>query len=244
MRGERSTSGNRASRRSASHVTKRLARLVTIAAALLLLAGSTASASDYAIGSDAKSITVDQAIHPGQTVKLPVFGIYNKGTKQASYEMAVVAVGKADAVDSSWVDFSPRTFSLDPGAVTKVTVTVFVPSGARPGTYQALLAGSIVGTGGSNVNMSVGIGPMLTIRVAQGWWLSAGWYAFAGFFERSAPWSYFGAIVACLAIVSGVLALLSRRSARRARHSRRSLRATAGSAASPGEGDEGVPGSA
>ena len=62
--------------------------------------------------------------------------------------------------------------------------------------------------------MSVGIGPMLTIEVAQGWWLSTAWYRFADFFQSSAPWSYFGAIVAVLAVLAVIFALLGRRSAR------------------------------
>ena len=198
-------------------LARRLACLAGIAMVFLSASVASASATDYAIGSDAKSIKVDQAIHPGQTVTLPAFGIYNKGTKPADYVMAVVAAGKTDGINPSWITFSPRTFSLDPGGAAKVQATVFVPSGALPGTYKALLAGRIVDPGGSGVTMSVGIGPMLTIQVAKGWWLSAGWYAFSGFFGRSAPWSYLGSIVVVFAVIAAILALLSRKSARRAR---------------------------
>ncbi len=197
---------------------RRLACVVVAAVVLLSLAAPRASASDYVIASDAESITVDQAIHPGQTVTLPAFGIYNKGTKRADYEMVVVAVDKAGGLDATWVEFSPRTFSLDPGGVSKISASVVIPSDTRPGTYRALLAGRVVNPGGSDVQMSVGIGPMLTMEVAGGWWLSAAWYKFTDLFDRSAPWSYFGAIVVALAILAVVLALLSRRSARLGRH--------------------------
>ena len=198
-------------------IAKRLACLAVVALACLSISAPMASATDYAIGSDAESIKVNQAIHPGQTVTLPAFGIYNKGTKSANYEMAVVAAGKTGGIDPSWVTFTPRTFSLAPGGTTKIQVTVFVPSGARPGAYKALLAGRIVDPGGTGVKMSVGIGPMLSIQVAKGWWLSAGWYRLTGFFGRSAPWSYLGSIVAVLAIIAIILALLSRRTSRRGR---------------------------
>ena len=198
-------------------IAQRIACLAVLAMVFLCLAAPMASATDYAIGSDAESITVDQAIHPGQTVTLPVFGIYNKGAKPVGYEMSVVAIGKTGGVDASWVQFSPRTFSLDPGGVKKVNVAIFVPSGARPGTYRALLAGRIVSTGGPDVKLSAGIGPMLTIQVAGGWWLSAAWYTSTGFFQRSSPWSYFGSIVAILALIAVILGLLNKRSARRGR---------------------------
>jgi hypothetical protein len=201
---------------------RRLACVAVAAVVLLSMAAPEAWASDYVIASDAESITVDQAIHPGQTVTLPSFGIYNKGTKRADYEMVVVAVDKAGGLDATWVEFSPRTFSLDPGGVSKISATVVVPSDTRPGTYRALLAGRVVNPGGSDVQMSVGIGPMLTMEVAGGWWLSAAWFKFTDLFQRSAPWSYFGAIVAALAILAVVLALISRRSARLSRDGRSS----------------------
>ena len=90
----------------------------------LSLAAPKALATDYAIGSDAESINVDQAIHPGQTVTLPVFGIYNKGTKPANYEMAVVAVGKDDGLDTSWVAVRPAHLQPRPGRSHKIKVTV------------------------------------------------------------------------------------------------------------------------
>jgi hypothetical protein len=191
--------------------------VAVVAVVFLSLGAQTAAASEYVIASDAESITVDQAIHPGQKVTLPVFGIYNKGTKRADYEMVVVAVDKAGGIDPSWVEFDQRTFGLDPGGVSKITATVAVPSDTPPGTYRALLAGRIVAPGGSGVQMSAGIGPMLTVQVAGGWWLSAAWYGFADLFQRSAPWSYLGSIVVALAILAAIFALLSRRAARRGR---------------------------
>ena len=201
-------------------IGQRLACLAVVAMVFLSVPSATAWATDYAVGSDAASIKVDQAIQPGQTVTLPVFGIYNKGTKPANYEMTAVAVGKTDGIDPSWVKFDPRTFGLNPGGVTKVKVTVLVPSGARAGTYKALLAARIVDPGGSGVKMSVGIGPMLTVQVAKGWWLSAAWHRVADFFQGSAPWSYFGGIVAVLAILAVVLTLLGRKSRRLSPNSR------------------------
>jgi len=185
---------------------KRFALSAAVAVAFVLWTGAAASATDHVIASDAESITVDQAIEPGQSVTLPVFGIYNKGTMPADYEMVVVAIASAQGVDASWVDFSPRTFSLDPGGVGRITATVYIPSGALPGTYQALLASRLVNPGGSGVAMSVGIGPMLTFEVAEGSPLSAAWYRVTGFFSRHAPWSYFGSIVLALAALAGVAA--------------------------------------
>ena len=188
---------------------------VSLGVVLFCLPASTASASDYAIGSDAKSITVDQAVHPGQSVTLPSFGIYNNGTKPANYQMTVVSVGAKDRLDPSWVTLEPKEFSLEPGGKSTITATISVPADARPGTYRALLAGRLVSKGHASVTMSVGIGPMVTIQVASGWWLSAAWFRTEGFFRGHAPWSYLGTGVAVLAFFAGVLGLVDRRLRRR-----------------------------
>lgn len=194
--------------------TPRIALPTIVVMALLLGGGSAASATDQVIASDAESITVDQAVESGQSVTLPAFGIYNKGTSRADYEMVVVAIGGTHGVDPLWVEFNPHTFSLDPGGVTNITTTVHIPSGALPGRYQALLAGRLVNPIGSEVTMSVGIGPMLTFQVAEGSPLSATWYRITGFFPRHAPWSYFGSIVLALAALALIVALQSRRATR------------------------------
>jgi hypothetical protein len=193
---------------------QRLTLSAAVAVAFLLWAGTAASATDQVIASDAESITVDEAIGPGQSVTLPVFGIYNKGTSRADYEMVAVAIDSTQRVDASWVDFDPRTFSLGPGGVGRITTTIHIPSGAPPGRYQVLLAARLEDSPGSGVTMSVGIGPMLTFEVAEGSPLSAGWSSVAGFFPRHAPWSYFGSIVMASAVLAMILALRGRRAAR------------------------------
>jgi hypothetical protein len=82
--------------------------------------------------------------------------------------------------------------------------------------------------------MSVGIGPMLTLEVAEGSWLSAAWYKVSGFFPRHAPWSYFGSIVVALAVLAMVLTLRSRRAGRVGQGSRRRPRGSTGRAVSEG----------
>ena len=99
----------------------------------LCLPLSTSSATDYSIGSDARSITVDQALHPGQTVTLPDFGIYNQGTKPADYQMAVVALSADGGIDPSWVGFQPEEFSLQPGEMSRITASISVPKTQRLG---------------------------------------------------------------------------------------------------------------
>jgi hypothetical protein len=182
---------------------------------LLCAFASTAFATDYAVGSDAKRITVDQAVHPGQRVTLPSFGIYNQGTKPAHYQMTVVAIDGAEGIDPTWVSFEPKEFSLQPGEVSRITATITVPDGARAGTYQALLAGRLASRGQASVGMSVGIGPLVTVRVASGWWLSAAWYKTTGAFNDTAPWSYLGGVVIVLGLLAAGLALLQRRLRRR-----------------------------
>jgi hypothetical protein len=200
--------------------TRRMACVILGAMLVLCLFAAKAQAADYVVGSDAESITVDQAIHPGQTVRLPTFGIYNRGTKDADYQMTVVVVGKDGGLDASWVSFSPSTFALGSGGAKKISASISIPSGTRPGTYRALLAGRIIDPGGSGVKMSVGIGPMLTIHVEDGWWLATVWYRVSGFFHGFAPWSYFGVIVALLAAIAAALTLVNRKSARSAQVAR------------------------
>jgi len=188
---------------------------VGLALVLTSASVSTALATDYAVGSDAKRITVDQAVHPGQSVALPAFGIYNKGTKAASYEMTVVAIGAKDGLAASWVSFDPQEFQLEPGEQSRITATIKIPSGTPAGTYQALLAGRMVAKSQASVGMSVGIGPLVTVRVASGWWLSAAWYRTTALYDSATPWSYFGTAIVILALAAAAIALIQWRSRRR-----------------------------
>jgi hypothetical protein len=148
-------------------------------------------------------------------VALPTFGIYNQGTKAASYEMTVVAIGAKDRLAASWVSFDRQEFQLEPGEQSRITATIKIPSGTPAGTYQALLAGRMLSKSQASVGMSVGIGPLVTIRVASGWWLSAAWYRTTALYDSAAPWSYLGTAIVILALAAAVIALVQWRSRRR-----------------------------
>ena len=77
------------------------------------------------------------------------------------------------------------------------------------------MAGRLAAPDGSGVAMSVGIGPLVTVEVASGQWALAGWSAVAQFFQKNSPWSYFGLVVAVLALAAGALALVERKLRRR-----------------------------
>jgi len=194
--------------------------LLCVAASLSILLGWGGShpvmAADYALGCDAQSIEMNETVHPGQTFVLPSFKLYNKGTVPATYEMTVVPDGETNALDASWVEFTPRTFSLDPQMAGEVIVRIRIPSGAEPGMYRALLAGRLLTPTAGNVQMRIGIGPMFMMEVSRGSWLSTGVYTVAAFFTGHAPWSYFTIIAALLMVAAGLMVVRRMRSAARA----------------------------
>jgi len=165
--------------------------------AALLVSPEKSLATDYVLGCDAESITLDHPVHPGQTIKLPSFNLHNKGTKAAQYQMKVVADGATKRMDAEWVVFSPSSLALDPQEAGRVEVTIKIPRDAELGTYRALLAGRLVSQAAGDVQMSIGVGPMLTMEVTRGSWVSTAKGAVGSFFTNNSPWWYF----ACLAVV-------------------------------------------
>jgi hypothetical protein len=108
---------------------------------------------------------------------------------------------------SSWFTFSPAEFRLEPGETQPVTMTLTIPTGARPDDYGALLSAQLAPEGeGAEVGAAAGARLEFTVKpsnLLQAWQLKT-----ETFFRDNAPWSY---LVPTLVGVLAVGAWFSRR---------------------------------
>lgn len=97
--------------------------------------------ADSGVGVGTARIILPDTLPTGNNYKLPDIVVYNTGSEVSSYEMAVTLnEHQAELKPStSWVNFSPRQFTLAPGEVQLVAPTLIIPAEAKSGSYYSYL---------------------------------------------------------------------------------------------------------
>lgn len=93
------------------------------------------------MGVDLAEIKVDEALRPGEVYQLPTVGVVNTGDQAGSYEAAITHVRhQTEPMPyAGWFQLEPRNFDLEPGASTRVAVSLRLPVDAREGDYTVLI---------------------------------------------------------------------------------------------------------
>ena len=99
------------------------------AAIALSIARPPNAAADQGVRIDAGRISLDAQVLPGNTYHLPALGVSDPGDQGASYSMHVGMLEGAKVAEASWFEFSPASFTLNPGQTQRVTVTLRIPTG-------------------------------------------------------------------------------------------------------------------
>ncbi len=178
-------------------------RLGLVAATILLFASAALAArADQGVAVDLGRIAVDEELSKGGTYQLPVMGVTNPGDQTTRYRMGLSYFeGQTEEKPpEDWFTFSPAEFDLEPGKTQPVSISLRIPTGARPADYLALLQSSVAVSGeGAQVGLAAGARLTFTVKpstLLEAWTLRA-----RGEFDDLKPWSYLvpAAIVALLA---------------------------------------------
>lgn len=169
---------------------RRLLFISTIAAALLFLQVTAASA-DRGVALDLGRLDIAQTLMPGGGYTLPPIGVRNPGDVATTYRLLVthVADQSGKIVPESWLHFSPATVTLKPGETKKIAARLSLPTGADPGSYEALLAAQIV-TEGKGAQVGAAAAAKLDFKVKSATLLGAWWYRIRTFLSGNTPWTW------------------------------------------------------
>lgn len=161
-----------------------------------------AATADKGVAVDLGIIYVQERLSRGGTYELPVIGVRNPGTETTTYEMGVSHVQGQDGrpVPEGWLDFEPDKLTLDPGQTAPVSVTLDIPSGARPDDYEALLTAQVAPEGeGTTIGAAAATRLQFEVKpsnLLQAWQLEA-----QTWFKDHQPWTTLAPLVAMLALV-------------------------------------------
>ena len=179
----------------------KLALLVILALLAVLLTGGLAYAQ-VGVGVNLGKISVDEPLMPGGSYRLPSVGVINSGTVTSDYEMEVSYHHQQKELmpSAEWVEFDPKTFTLEPGQSRPVAVTLNIPVGAKPGDYFAYLEVHPVAKEGG-VAIGIAAATKLYFSVKPANIVSAVTSRVSTFFEANAPFSWVGLGVLFLIVV-------------------------------------------
>ena len=155
------------------HLRGLLGALAPAVLAGALVAVPQAAQASIGVGIQAGAVRLSGVAHPGQSVALPGVSVVNSGTHPESIRLSVqrISKGPGRTVPASWIQFGAPVVRLAPKHATRVSLTLVVPAGAKPGAYLS----DVVATGTSAEQASAGhaslgaaAATLLVFRVAPG----------------------------------------------------------------------------
>jgi hypothetical protein len=132
-------------------VTRLTAAVLATAAVAITIAGSAVSAAvDGAVRAevavagkgrplDVRWIRVVDGLSPGESYRLPAFGIRNHRSSRTAYRLVVCAAQAERRPPRRWLHFVPAAVVIDAGRSRAVGVRLELPDDAEPGLYAVVL---------------------------------------------------------------------------------------------------------
>lgn len=182
-----------------------------LAVALLVLACLAFPASALAsvgVGVGTGRISIKEDIKAGSIYNLPPITVFNTGTENATYTMAVTLNEKQPELkpDPKWFTFSPQQFTLTPNQSQTVVPTFHPPLVTPPGAYFAYLEAhpdQTVQQGATAVGVAAATKLSFTVK-ASNIFLSI-LYRLVALYKQFRPWSQVVVIAAGAGLVLFVL---------------------------------------
>lgn len=164
--------------------------------------------SNIGVGVATGKIIVNEPLKPGTIYTLPLLTVVNTGNETSDYEIDIAYHEKQPEMSpaKSLFKISPKVFTLAPGEVKAVEITMVLPTNAIPGKYFAYLEAHPVKQSVSGVT-SVGIAAAtkLYFTVDPANMTSGIYYRLVSLFMVYAPWPQRFCIA--VLIILGVLVL-------------------------------------
>ena len=169
---------------------KLLTRILPLVVTLLVLS-SLPSSADSGVAITVGSIQVDKELKPGSRYSLPSFNVLNIGDQRQEYELGLVSSGDLEVKlpSAKWMEFEPRTFTLNAGESQSVNVKVRLPRRAQPGDYSALLEARMVNDDGG---VHGGVATVLDFTVGESGWLETLRRQVSNFVDDNSLWLILG----------------------------------------------------
>lgn len=149
------------------------------------------------VGVGAGKIRIDEPLKAGGIYDLPAIPVLNTGDEPADYLFSVqYHEGQEQRADmglkpeESWFNFTPSSFSLEPGQNQMVKVTLTIPTKTKPGNYFVYLEARPVKKGADSGVTSIGIAAatQLWFTVAPSNFFQGVYYRFISLYSRYHPW--------------------------------------------------------
>jgi len=181
-----------------------LALLLVVTVFLCLPAANVKAESG--VGIMPGTIRVDNPLLPGSRYDLPSVQVLNTGDESNDYVVQLASMADQEELQppADFIDLSPTSFRLEPGANQIVSLSLDIPVGAEPGDYLAYIEARPVAAeagGGTQIGAAVAAKLYFTVKPAN---LFVGvMNSIANFFSRTAPTSYIvlGIIVLGVAVI-------------------------------------------
>lgn len=111
------------------------------------------------VGVGSGKIELNDQLRAGGIYDLPVLPVINTGDEETDYTIKVAFRNDQTELrpTQEMFNFEPETFSLSPGQVKNVRITLTLPINSEPGKYFALLSAEPVKKNTNSGNTSVGI---------------------------------------------------------------------------------------
>lgn len=173
-----------------SKISARKAALAAVAAFVFPLAVF----ANVGVGVGLGKVVLDAPLKPGTIYDLPTLPVINTGDETTEYEAFIEYQENVPELrpGRDWVTFTPRTFSLEPGKVQPVTMTLRVPVNAKPGDYYAFLEARPLRkartTGGASVGVAAASKFYFTVAPSN--IFQAVLYRAISLITRYKPWTY------------------------------------------------------
>ncbi|MFA5853949.1 MAG: hypothetical protein WC866_02565 [Patescibacteria group bacterium] len=168
----------------------RKAALAVVAA----LAFPLAVFANVGVGVGLGKVILEEPLKPGTIYDLPTLPVINTGDELTEYEAFIEYQENVPQLrpGRDWVTFTPRTFSLEPGKVQPVTMTLRVPLNAKPGEYYAFLEARPLRkartTGGASIGVAAASKFYFTVAPSN--IFQAVFYRITSLIARYRPWTY------------------------------------------------------
>jgi hypothetical protein len=150
--------------------------------------------ANVGVGVGLGKVVLDAPLKPGTIYDLPTLPVINTGDETTEYEAFIEYQENVPELrpGRDWVTFTPRTFSLEPGKVQPVTMTLRVPVNAKPGDYYAFLEARPLRkartTGGASVGVAAASKFYFTVAPSNVF--QAVLYRAVSLIVRYKPWTY------------------------------------------------------
>ncbi|KKS76991.1 MAG: hypothetical protein UV64_C0032G0003 [Parcubacteria group bacterium GW2011_GWC1_43_11b] len=180
-------------------------QLFFVVFAILLFLSPIVAFGRIGVGVGTGKIQVDKPLKAGGIYSLPALPVLNTGDEYSEYGVSVEYHEGVSQIrpQREWFRFEPQSFSLDPGQVQLVKVTITLPAKIQPGDYFAYLEGHPIKKSVSGqTSIGVAAAAKLYFTIAPSNIIQGIYYRFISLYDRYHPWDTIILTVIFIAIAS------------------------------------------